>query len=169
MTTANIFFLPCLQEAFVGPSPEGNKKKRQPENDKLIIAKCAGELISKLNDATVILTQEYRLEGQKFVDFILKELPAGMRNSLRGNATVITDSDLRGNLFCVMRSNAPSDVVTTFGAIAEALTGKGVKEANVYVGGLMPESCDATFHRGVSDHLFAQLNGNGIKPVIYHL
>ena len=128
-------------------------------------------------------------ESALFLDPIMEALPERLRASLLKQDPrfpVLYGKDNHGNLFCALRKGTQSDVdsygiakendrksktfaPTLFEDIADRLQATGVKEANIFIGGLATNFCVEFSHNDIYEYLVPQLEKRGIKPQVYFL
>lgn len=121
-------------------------------------------------------------ESALFVEPIMDVLPGDLNRLLRKTVPlpVLTDTDERGNIFFVIRKGARTDldsygiatendgISTTsapfvFNYIANKLKASGVKEVNIYIGGLATNFCVEFSNKDVHEYLVPMLTTQGIR------
>ncbi len=127
-------------------------------------------------------------ESTLFVDPIMGELPAGLRQEVQQHipSAVLASTDDRGNNFYVIRKGTHSDLDSygiatendsitttaappTFALIADNLQSAGVKDVNIHIGGLATNFCVAFSHNDVYKYLLPELEARGIKAQVHLL
>jgi len=125
-----------------------------------------------------------------FVDSIMHELPTGLAKELRSTDslahTVLSDSDIRGNTHYVVRKGMEmdldsygistendgilkTDANSVFKDIADDLQNNGVKEVNIFVGGLATNFCVEFSHKDICEEFVPMLAAKSIKANVYLL